>query len=44
MAPKEIQAVLKFADAEIVAQKNNIVVWRLHRKTSRADGGGTAAK
>ena len=44
MAPKEIQAVLKFADAEIVAQKNNIVVWRLHRKASRADGGGTAAK
>ena len=44
MAPKEIQAVLKFADAEIVAQKNNIVVWRLHRKASRADGSGTAAK
>ena len=44
MAPKEIQAVLEFADAEIAGQKNNIVVWRLHRKTSRADGGGTAAK
>ena len=44
MAPKEIQAVLKFADAEIEGQKNNIVVWRLHRKASRADGGGTAAK
>lgn len=44
MAPKEIQAVLKFADAEIAGQKNNIVVWRLHRKASRADGGGTAAK
>lgn len=44
MAPKEIQAVLKFADAEIEGQKNNIVVWRLHRKASRADGGGTASK
>ena len=44
MAPKEIQAVLKFADAEIEGQRNNIVVWRLHRKASRADGGGTAAK
>ena len=43
MAPPEIQAVLEYADADIVGQRNNIVVWqlRLREKASRTDNGGT---
>ncbi len=47
MAPKEIRAVLGFADADIVAQKNGIIVWRLHRKASASEGeadDGTAGR
>ena len=39
MAPAEIQAVLEFTEADIVAQGNGIVVWQLRRKsTPAADG------
>ena len=34
MVPKEIQAVLEFADADIVAQKKGVIVWKLRKKAS----------
>ena len=37
MAPKEIRAVLEFADADIVAQKKSIIVWKLRLKADAAD-------
>ena len=43
MAPLEIRAVMEFADAEIVGQKDNVIVWQLHRKVSAADDAGTDA-
>ena len=43
MAPPEIRAVMKFADAEIVGQKDNVIVWQLHRKAPAADDAGTDA-
>ncbi len=43
MAPLEIRAVMEFADAEIVEQKDNVIVWQLHRKVSAADDAGTDA-
>ncbi len=42
MAPKEIRAVLEYADADIVAQKNGIIVWKLRRKAAADDEGKTA--
>jgi hypothetical protein len=36
LAPAEIQAVLKFAEADIVAQKNGVIVWLLRRKADSA--------
>jgi hypothetical protein len=41
MAPREIREVMKFAEAEIVGQKNGVVVWRLRRKASSGDDGET---
>ena len=43
MAPLEIRAVMEFADAEIVGQKDNVIVWQLHRKVAAADDAGTDA-
>ena len=43
MAPPEIRAVMKFSDAEIVGQKDNIIVWQLHRKMPVADDAGMDA-
>ena len=43
IAPIEIRAVMKFADAEIVGQKDNVIVWQLHRKAPAADDAGTDA-
>lgn len=44
MAPLEIRAVMEFADAEIVGQKDNVIVWQLHRKAPAADDAGTDAE
>lgn len=44
MAPLEIRAVMEFADAEIVGQKDNVIVWQLHRKAPTADDAGTDAE
>ena len=37
IAPPEIRALFKFADAEVAGQKDGIVVWRLRRKNVPAD-------
>ncbi len=42
MAPKEIRAVLEYADADIVTQKNGIIVWKLRRKAAADDEDKTA--
>ena len=44
MAPPEIQAVMKFANAEVVGQKNGIIVWRLRRKASAASDDETTVE
>ena len=36
-APPEIQATFGFAEPEIAAQKNGVIVWRLNRKNPPAD-------
>ena len=41
MAPREIRAVLEYADADIAGQKNGIIIWRLRRKPSAADDADT---
>ena len=41
LAPREIRAVLEYADADIAGQKNGIIIWRLRRKPSAADNAGT---
>ena len=43
MVPAEIRAVLEYADADIVGQKNNVIVWQLRRKSSAEDDAGTDA-
>ena len=37
LVPAEIQAVLEYADADIVGQRNGIIVWKLRRKKTAAD-------
>ena len=44
MAPPEIQAVMKFANAEVVGQKNGIIVWRLRQKASAMNDAETTVE